>query len=127
MALVRPAARHLEPIEGPMPVLGRGQVRLRVHACGVCRTDLHIVDGELETTAFPRIPGHEIVGSVVEVGPGCMHARLGDRLGVPWLHGTCEACRWCGSGRENLCPGAVFTGWSVDGGYAQAASRARWC
>ncbi|MDE2300501.1 MAG: zinc-dependent alcohol dehydrogenase family protein [Burkholderiales bacterium] len=121
MALVHAGAHRLAPIACPMPALGPGQLRLRVQACGVCRTDLHIVDGELQTKTLPRVPGHEIVGRVVEVGPGCVSAKPGDRLGVPWLHGSCGRCDWCTSGRENLCPDAVFTGWSVDGGYAQYA------
>lgn len=121
MALVDGAAHRLEVIACPMPDLTAGQVRLRVHTCGVCRTDLHIVDGELETKNLPRVPGHEIVGSVVEVGPGCVRLHVGERIGVPWLHGSCELCGLCETGRENLCQGAVFTGWSVDGGYAQYA------
>ena len=121
MALVDGVAHRLEMIACPMPALAEGQVRLRVLTCGVCRTDLHIVDGELETKNLPLVPGHEIVGSVVEVGPGCVRLHVGERIGVPWLHGSCEHCGLCESGRENLCQGAVFTGWSVDGGYAQYA------
>jgi propanol-preferring alcohol dehydrogenase len=92
-----------------------------VHACGVCRTDLHLVDGELPEVHVPRVPGHEIVGRVVELGPGCSHFAVGDRVGVPWLAGTCGACGYCGSGRENLCEQAAFTGYTVDGGFAQYA------
>jgi alcohol dehydrogenase, propanol-preferring len=118
MALVHPAAGRLEPIACPMPALQPGQVRLRVLACGVCRTDLHLVDGDLDVAALPRIPGHEIVGEVVETcGEGLPWA-LGERVGVAWLHDTCLACAYCRSGRENLCAGARFTGWNVDGGYA---------
>jgi propanol-preferring alcohol dehydrogenase len=122
MALAAPGAGRLEPIERPMLPLRDGHVRLRVHACGVCRTDLHIVDGELDTPALPRVPGHEIVGTVVELGPGCHVHRVGDRVGVPWLAGTCRHCVYCASGRENLCAQASFTGWSVDGGYAEYAA-----
>ena len=118
MALVRPHAHRLEPIACPMPALLPGQVRLRVRACGVCRTDLHIVDGDLATPALPRIPGHEIVGEVVEGATGRSPWRIGDRVGVAWLHDTCGHCRWCAGGRENLCASARFTGWNVDGGYA---------
>jgi len=121
MALVDAASRRLQWIERPLPPLAPGQLRLRVHTCGVCRTDLHLVDGELPGTVLPRVPGHEIVGTVVELGPGCRRFAPGDRVGVPWLHGTCGDCGFCGSGRENLCERAQFTGWTVDGGYAQYA------
>jgi propanol-preferring alcohol dehydrogenase len=121
LALTAPGAGRLEPIRLPTAPLGAGRLRLRVHACGVCRTDLHIVDGELATPALPRVPGHDIVGTVVEAGPGCARHRLGDRVGVPWLHRTCGRCTYCTSGRENLCERAQFTGWSVDGGYAEYA------
>jgi len=121
MALTVSGARRLEPIACPMPPLKPGELRLQVHACGVCRTDLHIVDGELAAPALPRVPGHEIVGTVVEVGAGADASSLGRRVGVPWLHSTCGHCAWCESGRENLCPEARFTGWSVDGGYARFA------
>jgi alcohol dehydrogenase, propanol-preferring len=121
MALVDGARPLLQPIERPMPALAPPQLRLSVLACGVCRTDLHIVDGELPAPRLPCVPGHEIVGRVVELGPGCRRFRVGDRVGVPWLHGTCQQCAYCESGRENLCDGATFTGWSVDGGYAQYA------
>ena len=97
MALVDGAALRLEMIACPMPALAEGQVRLRVHTCGVCRTDLHIV-GELETKNLPLVSGHEIVGSVVEVGPGCVRLHVGERIGVPWLHGSCEHCGLCKSG-----------------------------
>jgi propanol-preferring alcohol dehydrogenase len=119
MALIAPAARRLAPIACPMPALREGQVRLRVHACGVCRTDLHIVDGELATPVLPRVPGHEIVGTVVETAGADTGFSVGQRVGVPWLSSTCGHCAWCTSGRENLCPDARFTGWSVDGGYAR--------
>jgi alcohol dehydrogenase, propanol-preferring len=121
MALLDGGKRSLQAIERPMPPLAPGQLRLRVHTCGVCRTDLHIVDGELPAPRLPCVPGHEIVGRVVERGPGCMHFHVGDRVGVPWLHAACEHCVYCEGGRENLCESASFTGWSVDGGYAEYA------
>jgi propanol-preferring alcohol dehydrogenase len=121
MALVDAARHALEAIERPTAPLAPGELRLRVHACGVCRTDLHIVDGELPTAPLPRVPGHEIVGRIVELGPGCTHHALGDRVGVPWLADTCRHCTLCRAGRENLCADARFTGWSVDGGYAEYA------
>jgi propanol-preferring alcohol dehydrogenase len=119
MALLDDGSGRLRRIACAMPELGLGQLRLRVLSCGVCRTDLHIVDGELATPQRPRIPGHEIVGTVVELGPGCRHFRLGDRVGVPWLSSSCQVCTPCTTGHENLCARAGFTGWSVDGGYAQ--------
>jgi propanol-preferring alcohol dehydrogenase len=116
MVLHRPA----EPLalrERPTPRPGAGQLLIRVHACGVCRTDLHIVDGELTQGALPIVPGHEIVGTVIEAGPDAQHA-VGQRVGVPWLAGACGDCDFCRSGRENLCDHARFTGYHVDGGYA---------
>jgi alcohol dehydrogenase, propanol-preferring len=121
MARVDAASPRLVPVEPAMAPLAPGQIRLRVHTCGVCRTDLHLVDGELPGTVLPRVPGHEIVGSVVELGAGCRRFAPGARVGVPWLHGTCGDCGYCSSGRENLCERALFTGWSVDGGYAEYA------
>jgi alcohol dehydrogenase, propanol-preferring len=107
---------------------GPGQVRLRVHACGVCRTDLHIVDGELDQPTLPLVPGHEIVGVVVDAGTGVGGLKAGDRVGVPWLGWTCGDCAWCRSGRENLCESARFTGYQIDGGYAEfAVADARYC
>jgi len=98
-----------------------GEILLRVHACGVCRTDLHIVDGELPDPALPLVPGHEIVGIVVERGAGVTRFDIGDRIGVPWLGSTCGACPYCSGGRENLCDAPVFTGYTRDGGYAEHA------
>jgi propanol-preferring alcohol dehydrogenase len=118
MALVE-AGRALHGLELPMRPLEPNEIRLRVHTCGVCRTDLHIVDGELATPALPRVPGHEIVGTVVERGPACRLHRIGQRVGVPWLADTCGRCAMCSAGRENLCAEATFTGWTVDGGYAE--------
>jgi propanol-preferring alcohol dehydrogenase len=107
---------------------GRGEVLIRVRACGVCRTDLHIVDGELDRPTLPLIPGHEIVGAVVDTGAGVSGLRPGDRVGVPWLGWTCGDCAWCRSGRENLCESARFTGYQIDGGYAElVVADARYC
>ncbi|WP_435104433.1 zinc-dependent alcohol dehydrogenase family protein [Arhodomonas sp. AD133] len=104
-------------IQRPEP--GPGQLRLRVAACGVCRTDLHVVDGELPDPVLPVIPGHEIVGVVDALGPGTQRYRIGDRVGVPWLGHVCGHCRYCRAGHENLCDGARFTGYQLPGGYAQ--------
>src|SRR4051794_30985395 len=105
----------------PNPQAGPGQVLLRVHSCGVCRTDLHIVDGELTEPKLPLIPGHQIVGRVSALGEASERYAVGDRVGVPWLGGTDGTCRYCTSGRENLCDNARFTGYQFDGGYAEGA------
>src|SRR5712691_2702559 len=110
------------------PEPGPGQVLIRVHACGVCRTDLHVVDGELPEPKLPLVPGHEIVGSVAEKGQRVERFAVGDRIGVPWLGFTCGTCRYCRAGRENLCDQARFTGYDIDGGYAEeAVADARYC
>ncbi|HET6413903.1 MAG TPA: zinc-dependent alcohol dehydrogenase family protein [Anaeromyxobacter sp.] len=119
MVLSRPGL-PLEAREVPIPSAGPGEVRLRVSACGVCRTDLHVVDGELPFPGHPVIPGHEVVGRVEAIGPGVDRFRLGERVGVPWLGFTCGVCRFCTSGRENLCVNAQFTGYHRNGGYAEA-------
>jgi alcohol dehydrogenase, propanol-preferring len=107
---------------------GPGQVAIRIGACGVCRTDLHIVDGELDRPKLPLIPGHEIVGAVEQLGAGVSGLKRGDRVGVPWLGWTCGHCAYCRSGRENLCAEARFTGYQIDGGYAErAVADARFC
>ncbi len=105
----------------PDPRLGPGQVLLRVRACGVCRTDLHVVDGELTEPKLPLVPGHQIVATVEACGPGAARFTSGQRVGVAWLGWTCGACRYCRSGQENLCPHARFTGYQIDGGYAELA------
>ncbi|MCS7337290.1 MAG: zinc-dependent alcohol dehydrogenase family protein [Verrucomicrobiae bacterium] len=118
----------LQAREVPAPEPGHGQVLVRVLACAVCRTDLHVVDGELPDPKLPLVPGHEIVGVVIATGPGVNRFRLGDRVGVPWLGWTCGACEYCQSGRENLCPRAKFTGYTLDGGYAElAVADQRYC
>jgi propanol-preferring alcohol dehydrogenase len=114
--------------ELPVPEPGPGQVLIRVDACGVCRTDLHIVDGELTDCVHPVTPGHEIVGTVVATGAAAHLWKAGERLGVPWLAWTCGACEYCRSGRENLCGRAAFTGCTVPGGYADyAVADERYC
>jgi len=118
-AMVLPAGGAsllLQEREDPAP--GDGQIRVRVSACGVCRTDLHVVDGELPDIKYPVIPGHEIVGRVDLVGAGVTTHRIGDRVGVPWLGYTCGVCRFCREGMENLCDRPLFTGYTRDGGFA---------
>ena len=105
----------------PRPEPGAGEVQVAVRACGVCRTDLHLVDGELPDPKLPVIPGHEIVGIVTALGPGVAGPPLGTRVGIPWLGHTCGRCGYCTSGRENLCADARFTGYTRDGGYAEYA------
>ena len=122
------AATPLQFMDAPIPRPGRGQVLLRIHACAVCRTDLHVVDGELAQPKLPLIPGHEIVGVVETLGPETKGFRAGDRVGVPWLGWTCGECAFCRSGRENLCDRARFTGYQLDGGYAEyGVADARFC
>jgi propanol-preferring alcohol dehydrogenase len=109
----------LELVERPVPEPGPGELRVRVSTCGVCRTDLHLAEGDLAPRR-PRVtPGHEVIGVVDAVGPGADRGLLGDRIGVPWLAHTCGVCRFCTSDRENLCVAPQFTGWDVDGGYAE--------
>ncbi|HEY7455772.1 MAG TPA: zinc-dependent alcohol dehydrogenase family protein [Solirubrobacterales bacterium] len=116
--------RQREPLrlaELPDPEPGPGQVLLSVAACGVCRTDLHIVDAELSEPKLPLVPGHQLVGTVVAAGEGAERFAPGERVGVPWLGWTCGVCRYCTGGRENLCDRARFTGYDIDGGYAELA------
>lgn len=105
--------------ELPVPFPGPSQLLVKVGACGVCRTDLHVVDGELPTPKLPLIPGHEIAGRVVKTGRGAERFQVGDRVGIPWLGSTCGTCTYCINGKENLCDSALFTGYSIDGGYAE--------
>jgi len=111
----------LQPAELPEPVPGLGQVQIEVRTCGVCRTDLHILDGDLARPKLPLVMGHQIVGVVRAAGDGAERFAPGDRVGVPWLGWTCGECRYCRSGRENLCDRAKFTGYDLDGGYAEVA------
>ncbi|WP_036257326.1 zinc-dependent alcohol dehydrogenase family protein [Methylocapsa aurea] len=107
--------------EMPDPIPGPGEVRVRIEACGVCRTDLHVVDGELPDPKLPIIPGHEIVGRIDALGPGVEGFQVGARVGIPWLGHTCGVCPYCASGRENLCDRPLFTGYTRNGGYATHA------
>jgi alcohol dehydrogenase, propanol-preferring len=122
------AGRVLALRDVPKPVPGPGQVLVKVSACGVCRTDLHVVDGELPNPKLPLIPGHEIVGRVEAAGKGAGHFQRGERVGIPWLGWTCGKCAYCVSGHENLCDDARFTGYTIDGGYAEfTVADARFC
>ncbi len=103
----------------PVPAAGAGELLIKVQACGICRTDLHVVDGELTEPRLPLIPGHQIVGLVESVGAGVKGFQPGDQVGVPWLGGTCGECAYCLSGRENLCERAIFTGYQRNGGFAE--------
>ena len=118
MILEKPG-QPLKPVELPVPSAGPGQVLLRVRTCGVCRTDLHVVDGELTEPKLPLVPGHQIVGVVEAIGEGTGCFAPGDRVGVPWLGGCCGQCDYCNSGRENLCGEARYTGYQIDGGFAR--------
>jgi alcohol dehydrogenase, propanol-preferring len=119
-AMVLQAPRTpLRPAELPIPEPGPGQLLIRVAACGVCRTDLHVIDGELTSPKLPLVLGHEIVGTVVGQGTGAALDRTGERVGVPWLGYSCGRCRYCRRGQENLCDHARFTGYTIDGGYAE--------
>ncbi len=114
--------------ERPDPRPGAGEILIDIEACGVCRTDLHVVDGELPHPALPIVPGHEIVGRVVALGQGVSGFVIGERVGVPWLGSTCGHCPYCTSGRENLCDRPLFTGYTRDGGYAtHTVADARYC
>ncbi|HEY6469221.1 MAG TPA: zinc-dependent alcohol dehydrogenase family protein [Candidatus Dormibacteraeota bacterium] len=128
-AMLLDAARTpLRLAEVPAPEPGSGQVRIRVRVCGLCRTDLHVLDGELAKPKLPLVLGHQIVGEIVDLGAGVDDLRTGERVGVPWLGWTCGVCDYCRSGRENLCDRALFTGYDIDGGYAEfAVADARYC
>jgi len=126
--ILREAELPLEFVDLPDPEPESGELLLRVRACGVCRTDLHIVDGELAEPKLPLVPGHQIAAEVVEAGAGSERFAVGDRVGVPWLGWTCGECRFCLAGRENLCDRAEFTGYTRDGGYAElAVADERYC
>jgi len=127
MLLERPGER-LRLADLPVPGPGAGQILVEVEACAVCRTDLHVVDGELPEPKLPLVPGHEIVGRVVRARGGVDWFRKGDRVGIPWLGYTCARCRYCVAGQENLCDAARFTGYQIDGGYAEyTVADARYC
>jgi alcohol dehydrogenase, propanol-preferring len=127
-AILNSSGSPLRLADAPTPEPEAEQVLIRVRACGVCRTDLHVVDGELRDPKLPLIPGHQIVGEVVETGERVERFAPGDRVGVPWLGWTCGRCHYCLSGRENLCDYARFTGYQIDGGYAEyAAADHRFC
>jgi propanol-preferring alcohol dehydrogenase len=112
------AKRPLRRIERPLPMPSTGQVRIRVSVCGVCRTDLHLAEGDLPRKRQGVTPGHEVVGIVDALGSDAARFEIGDRIGVPWLARTCGTCRFCSRGQENLCVDPKFTGWDLDGGYA---------
>ena len=113
--------RPLRLVERPSPAPGAGEVLVRVRVCGVCRTDLHLAEGDLPVRRASTVPGHEVVGEVTGLGPGAHRFAAGDRVGIAWLRHTCGTCRWCRSGRENLCEQSQYTGWDADGGYAEFA------
>jgi alcohol dehydrogenase, propanol-preferring len=122
MVLEQPAAVESAPLHArdiPEPALGPGEIRVRVHCCGLCHTDLHTVEGELSLPKLPVVPGHQIVGTVEGVGAGVKNFRGGERVGIPWLNWTDGTCRYCRAGQENLCEHARFTGLDVNGGYAE--------
>jgi len=126
--VLKQAGEPLELVNMPLPVPGSGEMLLKVLACGVCRTDLHVVDGELTEPKLPLVPGHQIVGLVEQIGPDVTGFRTGDAVGVPWLGGTCGECGYCLDGRENLCDQAVFTGYQKDGGFAEyCTADSRFC
>jgi propanol-preferring alcohol dehydrogenase len=117
--ILKKAGEHLQPTEMEVPEPGKGEVLLRVETCGICRTDLHILDGELSEPKLPLVMGHQIVGRVTELGPGIEGFSTGQRVGVPWLGKTCQRCSYCRNGRENLCSQAKFTGYHIDGGFCE--------
>jgi alcohol dehydrogenase, propanol-preferring len=126
--LLEAQGRPLRLADVPTPVPDPGQALVRVRACGLCRTDLHVADGDLTRPKLPLVLGHQVVGEVAALGEGAHGVQVGDRVGIPWLGWTCGACRWCRSGRENLCDRARFTGYDLDGGFAAwTVADARFC
>ena len=119
--VLRRSGTALTPEDLPIPLPGRGEVRVSVEACAVCRTDLHVVDGDLAHPKLPLVPGHEIVGKVDALGSGVHAFEVGERVGIPWLGHTCGQCSYCCTGRENLCDAPLFTGYTRDGGFAEQA------
>ena len=123
-AVERPGPMSTGPlvaVRRPVPVPRPGEVLLRVTSCGVCRTDLHLAEGDLAPRRAGTVPGHQVIGRVVASGPDQHRFSAGDRAGIAWLRGTCGQCRWCRSGAENLCPESLYTGWDADGGFAEYA------
>ncbi|MGI9294022.1 MAG: zinc-dependent alcohol dehydrogenase family protein [Pseudomonadales bacterium] len=117
--LFETAGQPLRLVKLAIPEPQAGQLQIKVSACGVCRTDLHVIDGDLQEPALPLIPGHQIVGTISKLGAGVRQFALGQRVGVPWLGGSCGACRYCNDGQENLCDDAIYTGYQRDGGFAE--------
>ena len=117
--LLESIGKPLRYVETPTPVPNEGQVLLKVNACGICRTDLHVLEGDLPNPKIPLILGHEVVGTVVDKGAQVEQFNIGQRLGVPWLGHTCGSCKYCNNGRENLCDQALFTGYTLNGGFAE--------
>ncbi|HEX4826486.1 MAG TPA: zinc-dependent alcohol dehydrogenase family protein [Candidatus Polarisedimenticolaceae bacterium] len=115
------ATKPLAPRSLPDPLPGPHEIVVRVAACGICRTDLHVIEGDLPPHRLPLVPGHQVVGRVDAAGDGAMRFKLGDRVGIAWLHATCGACVFCSMGAENLCERSLYTGWDADGGYAERA------
>ena len=114
--------KQKEPLvlkELPVPQPNQDQVLIRIHACGICRTDLHVADGDLTEPKLPLILGHEIVGTVVKIGESVKQFKAGERIGIPWLGYTCGVCQFCKKGQENLCDQPLFTGYTIDGGFAE--------
>jgi len=116
--LFEAVGKPLRRVERPTPAPGAGEVLVEVAACAICRTDLHVIDGDLPHPKLPLVPGHEIVGRIIACGDGVDHGAIGDRVGIPWLGHTCGVCAFCRSGRENLCDNPGFTGYQIDGGFA---------
>jgi propanol-preferring alcohol dehydrogenase len=126
--VLKAPGQELERRQVPRPLPGPGQVLIKIAACAICRTDLHVTDGDLKHPKLPIIPGHEIIGHIAACGAGVSHFALGERVGIPWLGWTCGHCHYCLGGQENLCPDAKFTGYTIDGGYADyAVADARYC
>ncbi|HKQ63036.1 MAG TPA: alcohol dehydrogenase catalytic domain-containing protein, partial [Candidatus Polarisedimenticolaceae bacterium] len=115
------AERPLVPVELSDPEPGEREVRVRVEACAACRTDLHVIEGDLAPERLPLVPGHQVVGRVEKLGAGARRFALGARVGIAWLRHTCGRCEFCTNGQENLCPASRYTGWHADGGYAELA------
>lgn len=108
-------------VDVPVPETGMNEILVRVHCCAICRTDLHVIEGDLPETKSPIIPGHQVVGTIIKMGASSKRFQIGDRVGIAWLRSTCGACEFCRSGRENLCEHSRFTGYHADGGYAELA------